>query len=216
MQALRRLLTGIVANIGAVAGLWFVVAYTLGYVVLTPQFLVESGKARGFFDDYTTVKFGSWALLVSIAGLAWFLAGLSEDLHALGEARLGRVALGGGLVGAAATVAGAAAYWIGTSRLEQAEAGIGVDLTTIHDLGTSLLLVAAPVGFGVTVLAVAAAGARSAHVPPALTLVSAGLALALWVPWIARFVLALWLVWVLLVALVLQRRWADEAARPSA
>lgn len=218
MQALRRLLAAIVAHIGVVAGVWYVASYAVGYIVLTPAYLADPDDVRGFFDDFTTVKFGSWALLLSIVGLVWFLAGLSEDLHEMGEARLGRVAMGGGIVGATATVGGAAAFWIGTSRLEEAgtAAAAVADLTTIHDLATTLLLVAAPIGFGVTALAVAAAGARSARVPPAVTLVFAGLAIALWVPWISRFVIGLWLVWVMLIVVVVQRHWTGEAVRPTA
>lgn len=214
MEALLGLLRRLVSWIGVVAALWYVGLYAAGYAVLRPDYLASRPAVSGFFDDFTTVKVGAWAIALSSVGLLWFVGGVVDHLRSSGEPRLARIALGGGVLGAGAIVGGAALLWVGTLRFEDAGASRSevVDLVILHDLSHALLFVAAPFGFGVAVLASAAAAARAGLTSVEITAVSAGLATALWIPWIARFAIWPWLLWVLCVALVLQRN-HDGAGR---
>lgn len=211
MNVLLKALNAATRWIGVIAAVWYVGLFVVGFLILRPEFLEDAPLVVHFFDDFTTVKVGSWLMALSIVGLVWFLGGLASHLHAVQEGRLGAIVIGGGIIGAASVVIGSTMFAVGSLRLEDAgelgqATGVGPGyLLGLYDGAMILNFAAAPFGFGVVVLAGAAAGARSGRAPTWLTIFSVLLALALWIPPISWVALWVWLAWVLYVAWDLHR-----------
>jgi hypothetical protein len=179
----------------------------------SPDFSGPPEEYLQFFTDHKDdVMLGSAAGLISVLFLIWFLGTVGAMLNRAegGFGRVAQIGVVGGAIGAGAWLIGIAAYLMPALRLDD-QGKLSVELAAVFgDLSSILMGAAAPVGFGVLLLATALIGLRTKAIPVWLTWISLVFGLVMEVPWISFIGIFAFPVWVLIVA-VLELTKASES-----
>ena len=151
---------------GAVTGIAAVALLIVGFVLPgTPPKASDSAvKITNFFvDERGSILAGMLLICVGMAFFVWWLGVLRGHLRRSGDdGSLAEAAFGGGLVGAAMTLAGAALF--AATVFKVAKLGNLALNRALFDM-TGDLFVIAGVGFAVLVGAASASGARTGALP---------------------------------------------------
>jgi hypothetical protein len=164
-----------------------------------PEFVAESGAVADFYGANAGELLASNTLyLISVACLLWFAGSLCAALRRLegGEGRVAAVALAGAATGAALMAAGSTADTVAALRVDENGAIDPQVATVMWDLNQALFGLAAPIGCGVLVLAVAALALRGVGLPRWYGAVSIPLGIALLVGPISYIAVMVFLFWV--------------------
>lgn len=190
-------------------------AATLTYPA-APEFVDEPAKIAAFYGDNSETVLTANAMYLLGGTLMIVFAGALRSILAEAEGNdglLSGLAFGGMLAGAAVTLAGTALDTAGALRVDE-QGSIAPDTAAVLADGHNVMFgMAAPMGFGVAVLATAAIASRTSILPTWLTGLSTGLGIALLVPPISHVAAVAFTFWCLVTSLVLfvQSR-TDEAA----
>lgn len=191
-------LSGLVFFVFALAG-----AVTMGS---TPDFPGKPEEWVEYFtDDKQRVILGAWLLGYAMFFLLWFLGSVAAAARRAegGDGRVSRLAYGGGLAGTVLFLGGTGATFMAGLRVDDG-GGISEHVATVYgDLFSALGLIAAPFAFAVLVGGVAVVNSRTPFLPTWLTWVSALLALALLVPFIAWAAVGVFGLWCAVVSILL-------------
>ncbi|HEV8297439.1 MAG TPA: hypothetical protein VGQ20_09080 [Acidimicrobiales bacterium] len=171
-----------------------------------------AGPPDEFLDYYTDHKsdimvaaaFG----VIAVLFLVWFLGSVSTMLRNAegGDGRVAMIATIGGAIGAVSWLAGMCAWIMPALRIDE-QGEVSSELATMFgDLSNILIGVAAPVGFGVLLLASAVLGFRVRAVPLWLAWVSLAAGLVMEIPWISFVGIFLFPLWALVVSIILLMR----------
>jgi hypothetical protein len=194
-------------------GIAYVVLGIAGVVVAgdSPDFLPDGDEVVQYLTEDSGRAIGAGVLwLLSMVPLLWFLGVLRSRLRVSegGDDRLTWTAVGAGIAGTALVAASTSIQISGALRADD-DGGIAPDSAAlVWDLGNILYGVAAPVFFGVTVLAVGILSLwRGGPFPAWLSwagIVSAVIAFIPPISWV--FIFFLFNLWVLVAAILLLRR----------
>ena len=180
-------------------------AATLAYPA-APEFVDEPAKIAAFYGDNSAALLGAnWIYLLAGALMVVFAGALRSILNRSegGDGLLSGLAFGGILAGAAVTLAGTALDTAAALRVDE-QGSIAPDIAaTLADGHNVLFGMAAPMAFGVAVLATAALAFRTSVLPTWLAVLSAVLGIALLVAPIAYIAAIVFTFWCLVTGLVL-------------
>jgi hypothetical protein len=180
-------------------------AGTLAYPA-EPSFVDAPAKLATFYgEEHETLLVANSlyllgaALLIVFAGVLYSFLRQSED----GDGRLATMALGGTLAGATLALGGAALDTGAALRVEE-QGSIAPDTAAaMADASDILFGLAAPMAFGVAVLATAAVAFRSGALPIWLAALSVPLGIALLVPPINYVSVIAFTFWCMVTSIVL-------------
>lgn len=193
-------------------GVLYVVIGLIGVVVAgdTPDFLPSPDEARDYLVDDNGAALGSAVLwTLSVVPLVWFFGVLRSRLRAVEgpDDRLSWTATTAGVGGAAVLLGATTILALGALRADE-DGDIAGELAQLFvDLSNILYGVAAPILFGITVLAVGILALRRPGLLPVwvgwASVVFAVVAFIPPISWV--FMFFLFNLWVLVVAIVLFR-----------
>lgn len=190
------------------------VAATLAYPA-APEFVDEPTKVAAFYGDNSGALLGANSMyLLGGALMIVFAAALRSFLTQAerGGGALSATAFGGIVAGAALALAGTALDTAAALRVD-ARGTIAPDIAAVlADAQNVLFGMAAPMAFGVAVLATAALAFRTSVLPSWLAVLSAVLGIALLVPPINYVAAIVFTFWSLVTGLVLYLQSRGEPA----
>lgn len=197
------------------------VALTVAGVVAageSPDFLADGGEIATYLvDDSGAALAGAMLWIVAAVPLAWFVGVLWSRLRATeeGVARRSATALIGGTAGVAAWIGAAAVASVAALRAEEdgaIDAGVATALTDLANIGWAA---AAPIGFGILLLATGLVVVRSgAPLPRWLGWVSIVFAVWAFIPPISwAFAMVGWNLWLVVASAWLV--WGDRSREPA-
>jgi hypothetical protein len=195
-------------RVAPLTGVAFLVLALAGAVSMgeTPDFAGKPSDFTAFYtDDKGRVILGSMLLLVSVFFLIWFLGTLaSASRQAEGEdARVTRIAYGGGLVAASLIAAGMSMDLMAALRVDE-QHSISDDVAVVYgDLSNTLAFLAAAIGLSVLLAGVAVVNARTGFLPAWLTWVSGIMAVGLFEPFFSFIFVILFALWAAVVGSLL-------------
>lgn len=183
-------------------------AATLAYPA-APGFVDEPAKIAAFYGDNSGALLGAnWMYLLGGALIIVFAGALRSVLARAegGDGGLAGMAFGGIVAGGALVLAGTALDSAAALRVDE-QGSIAPDIAaTMADGHNVLFGTAAPMAFGVAVLAIAAVAFRSRVLPTWLAGLSAVLGVALLVPPIAYIAAIVFTFWCLVTGIVVYLR----------
>ena len=164
-----------------------------------PEFVAKPREIASFYaDNVDALLVSNTVYLLAVAFLLWFAGSLCATLRRLegGEGRVAAVAFGGAIAGVALMTAGGAADVVAALRADENGAIDPQIAAVMWDLNMALFGLAAPIAFGVLVLAVATLALRGVALPRWHGAVSIPLGIALLVPPISYIAVIVFLFWV--------------------
>ncbi|MDP8968020.1 MAG: hypothetical protein M3N04_05415 [Actinomycetota bacterium] len=189
-------------------------AATLAYPA-APEFVDEPGKIAAFYGDGSGAVLGANLMyLLGGAVMIVFAAALRSILARAeaGDGVLSAMAFGGIVAGAVAALAGTALDSAAALRVDE-QGSIAPEIAAVLADGHNVLFgVAAPMAFGVAVLATAALALRTSVLPTWLAGLSAVLGIALLVPHISFIAAIVFTFWCLVTGLVIYVQPRSEQA----
>ncbi len=181
------------------------VAATLAYPT-APEFVDEPAKIAAFYGDNSGALLGaSWMYLLGGALMIVFAGALRSILSRAegGDGLLAGIAFAGIVAGAAAALAGTALDAAGALRVDE-QGSIAPDTAaTLADGHNVLFGLAAPIAFGVAVLATAVLAFRTSVLPTWLAGLSVVLGIVSFVPPISYIAAIIFTFWCLVTGIVL-------------
>jgi hypothetical protein len=181
----------------------------------SPEFAGPPEEYLQYFTDHKDdVMMGAAAGIISVLFLIWFLGTVGALLRRAegGVGRVAQIGVIGGAIGAAAWLLGLATYLMPALRLDE-QGTLSVELAAAFgDLSNVFMGSAAPVGFGVLLLATALIGLRTKAIPLWLTWLSLVFGLVMEVPWISFMGIFAFPAWVLIVAVLELMKTSDAVA----
>lgn len=206
-------------RLAPLTGVAFLVLFVVGFALAgkdSPDFVDRPSKYLSYYADQEgSIIAGGIVLLLAGALLLWFMGSLRRVSLAAegGDGRLTGIAFAGGAVGIALYVAGISAVMVPALRLDNDQKLTVETATTFQDLGGVLMGMAAPIGFGLLLIATAVVGIRHGGFPKIWSWITALLGLIMLFPlvsWAGMFFL--FPLWVLVMAIMLTRAGAREGA----
>lgn len=206
-------------RLAPLTGVAFLVLFAGGFVLAgkdSPDFVDKPSKYLSYYADQKgSIMAGGLVLLLAAAVLLWFLGSVRRASLAAegGDGRLTGIAFAGGAVGIALFVAAISAIMVPALRLDNDQKLTVETATTFQDLGSVLIGMAAPIGFGILLIATAIVGIRHGGFPKVWSWFTALLGVIMLVPmisWAGMFFL--FPLWVLVMAIMLMRAGAREGA----
>jgi len=199
-------------RLAPLSGIGYVLLYVIGFLITlpdSPDFTDNPSKYVPYYVDHKSdIMLGGVALLLAGVLLLWFFGSIRAASAAAegGEGRVSAIGFAGGVIGIGMYIVGVAAFMLPALRLDNDQKLTVETAMTFQDLGSVLLGMAVPIGFGVLFIATAVVGFRHGVIPKWWAWITVIVGVAMLVPFISfAVVFVLFPIWVLVMSVMLLR-----------
>jgi hypothetical protein len=206
-------------RLAPLTGIVFLVLWIVGFVIAaadSPDFVdAPRENLEYYIDEKSSIMAGALLSMIALVFLLWFLGSIRRQLLLAegGDGRVTAISFAGGVVGVGLLLGAMAAFVLPALRLDEQDRLSAENATVFTDLGNGLFGIAAPIGFGVMLLALALVGFRHGAVPKWWAVISVLLGLVMIIPFVSWAGMGFGFpIWVLVMVILLMRGGAREGA----